>query len=114
MVFVFDFLMFVFIFTMFGEIVISNIGSILLSGYLAFLLNQVWVYKTKLNLFQLLKFILSLVVSLVLNSTLMLLIMTTTSASVQVTRITVSVILLPFNFLLSTILFGHTKWKQIA
>jgi putative flippase GtrA len=106
-VYIFDFLVFVLLFSIFGEILISNSASMLLSGVLAFFLNQVWVYKTRLNILQLFKFTISVFVSLVLNSALIMLSHNVTNSSIQVTKITVSVILLPINFLLSRALFGR-------
>ena len=102
-----DFLIFMLLFSMLGEIVISNSGSMLLSGVLAFVLNQVWVYKIKLSMFQLIKFTFSVIVSLVLNSTLIVLLLGVTNTSVLITKLTASIILLPINYLLSTVLFGQ-------
>jgi putative flippase GtrA len=102
-----DFLIFMLLFSMLGEIVISNSGSMLLSGVLAFVLNQVWVYKIKLSMFQLIKFTFSVIISLVLNSTLIVLLLGVTNTSVLITKLTASIILLPINYLLSTVLFGQ-------
>jgi len=107
LVYAFDFLIFVFLFFVFGEILVSNSGSILLSGALAFVLNQVWVYKIKSSFFQFIKFSFSVIVSLFLNSTLIMLLLLVMNASVQVTKIMASVILLPINFFLSRALFGR-------
>lgn len=103
--YVFDFLIFVLLFLMFGEILFSNSGSMLLSGVLAFVLNQVWVYRIKSSIFQFIIFSFSVIVSLILNSTLIMLLLLVTNASVQVTKIMASVILLPINFFLSRALF---------
>ena len=108
-VYIFDFLVFVLLFSIFGEILFSNSGSILLSGVLAFFLNQVWVYKTNTNVLQLIKFTFSVIVSLVLNSALIVIALNVTNISVQVTKIMVSVILLPINFLLSRAFFGRNR-----
>lgn len=110
-VYIFDFLVFVSLFAMFGKILISNSGSIILSGVIAFVLNQSWVFKTNSNVLQLIKFTFSVIISLVLNSTLIMLLLDVTNSSVQFTKIVVSVILLPINFLLSKALFGGKQRK---
>lgn len=106
-VYIVDFLVFVLLFSIFGEVLISNSGSILFSGVLAFFFNQVWVYKTNSNVLQLIKFTFSVIISLVLNSALIMLSLDVTNSSVQVIKIMVSVILLPINFLISKALFGR-------
>lgn len=107
LVYTFDFLVFVLFFSMFREILISNAGSMLLSGVLAFFLNQIWVYKVKSSIFQFIKFSFSVIVSLFLNSTLIMLLLLVMNAPVQLTKIMASVILLPINFFLSKALFGR-------
>ncbi len=110
-VYIFDFLVFVSLFAIFGKILISNSGSIILSGVIAFVLNQSWVFKTNSNVLQLIKFTFSVIFSLVLNSALIMLLLDVTNSSVQFTKIVVSVILLPINFLLSKALFGGKQHK---
>lgn len=105
LVYVFDFLIFVLLFLMFGEILFSNAGSILLSGVLAYVLNQVWVYRIKSSMFQFIKFSFSVIISLIMNSTLIMLLLLVTNASVQLTKIIASLTLLPINFCLSRVLF---------
>lgn len=108
LVYIFDFLVFVSLFLVSGEIVISNFGSILLSGVLAFVLNQVWVFKIKSSISQFIKFGFSVIISLFFNSMLIMLLLVITNVPVQFTKIMASVILLPINFFLSRVIFGST------
>lgn len=106
---VLDLCFFTLLLNIFESVIFSNVLSIIFCGSLGFLANQSWIYQQKKSLDDLRSYSLSILLSLILNSTLLQIFINFTLLSAQVGKVLSSCVLIPVNFLISEKLFAENR-----
>ena len=104
-VYVVELICFLLLYQLTAVVLITNLGSMLISGGLGFFANQFFVYRIRANKRELMKYSLSVCISIILHTGFLILLIANSSIPIQIAKVLTSLILLPVSFFLSNLLF---------